>query len=81
MALIQFAALTPEGPQRTNAVALNRLAGIPLVLLLGLLSGSDPLWLTGGVFAVCVAEIVADWRIRERFAPAMTASILEQLPE
>jgi low temperature requirement protein LtrA len=81
MALIQYAALTPEGPQRTNAVALNRLAGIPLVLLLGLLSGSDPLWLTGGVFAVCVAEIVADWRIRERFAPAMTASILEQLPE
>jgi hypothetical protein len=43
---------------------INRLAGIPFLLGVGLFSGLEPQWLTLAVFVVCVAEVLADWRAR-----------------
>jgi low temperature requirement protein LtrA len=60
MALIQFA--SSEGPEdiRTRGIVLNRLLGIPVLLLLGLLSSPEPQWMVIGVLGIGVAEIVGD---------------------
>jgi len=36
------------------------LVGIPFLLVIGLLADLQPEWVAGGVFAVCVAELIAD---------------------
>jgi low temperature requirement protein LtrA len=60
MALIQFA--SSEGPddRRTRGIVINRLVGIPAVLLLGLFSSPEPQWMVIGVLGVTVAELVGD---------------------
>jgi len=60
MALIQFA--SSEGPddRRTRGIVINRLVGIPAVLLLGLFSSPEPQWMVMGVLGVTVAELVGD---------------------
>jgi low temperature requirement protein LtrA len=60
MALIQFA--SSEGPddRRTRGIVVNRLVGIPAVLLLGLFSSPEPHWMVIGVLGVTVAELVGD---------------------
>ncbi|MGB8360950.1 MAG: hypothetical protein WCE80_06075, partial [Acidimicrobiia bacterium] len=60
MALIQFA--SSEGPddRRTRGIVMNRLVGIPAVLLLGLFSSPEPQWMVIGVLGVTVAELVGD---------------------
>jgi low temperature requirement protein LtrA len=64
MALIQLAAVASEGGPQSARVGINRLAGIPFLLGIGLFSGLQPQWLTLAVFVVCVAEVLADWRAR-----------------
>ncbi len=72
MALIQIAAVVGEGGPRSPTVAINRLAGIPVLLGIGFFSGLEPQWLTLAVLVVCAAEVVADWRAREvPVAPGM----------
>lgn len=60
MALIQFA--SSEGPEdeRSRGIVLSRLLGIPVLLLLGLLSSPEPQWIVVGVLGVAVAELVGD---------------------
>lgn len=82
MALIQIAAVVGEGGPRSPTVAINRLAGIPVLLGIGFFSGLEPQWLTLAVLVVCAAEVVADWRAREvPVAPGMNISMLEAREE
>ncbi|MGH8959310.1 MAG: low temperature requirement protein A [Acidimicrobiia bacterium] len=79
MALIQVAAVAGEGGPKSLTVSFNRLAGVPVLLGIGLLPGLEPQWLTLAVFVVCVAQVVADWRARETpIAPGMNVSLLDQ---
>lgn len=59
LALIQLAASVDE-PVQARAIIVSRLAGVPFLLLIGLLSAPGAQWIALGVFAVCVAEVVAD---------------------
>ena len=68
MALIQHASLTHPQAALNRAITLNRLAGIPFVVLIGVLSGLEAAWIGLGVLGVCVAEVIAD----------MTASAVSQ---
>jgi low temperature requirement protein LtrA len=60
MALIQFA--SSEGPddRRTRGIVVNRLLGIPAVLLLGLFTSPEPQWMIVGILGVAIAELVGD---------------------
>lgn len=60
MALIQESSLSHPHLAINRAIAFNRLAAIPFVLLIGLFGGVDSMWITIGVFGVCIAEVVAD---------------------
>ncbi len=60
MALIQHASLTHPRATLNRAITLNRLAGIPLVALIGLFSGVEAQWIGLGVLGVCAAEVIAD---------------------
>jgi low temperature requirement protein LtrA len=60
MALIQFASSEGRDDYRTRGIVTNRLLGIPVVLLFGLLSSPEPQWIVIGVLGVAVAELVGD---------------------
>ncbi len=60
MALIQYASSADPGGVARREITFNRLAGIPFLLLIGLLGSAESQWIAIGVFGVCVAEVVAD---------------------
>jgi hypothetical protein len=58
LALIQTASITDSPLQ--DQIVVSRLAGVPFLLVIGLLSGLEAQWVALGVLAVCVAEVIAD---------------------
>jgi low temperature requirement protein LtrA len=60
MAAIQTASARSDQEQLRRSVITNRLLGIPLLLLVGLLPGIGAAWTMVLVTAVCSGEIVAD---------------------
>lgn len=58
LALIQYASMAPGEPASQNIV-ISRLAGIPVLLVMGLFPLGSP-WAMLGVLGICVAELVAD---------------------
>ena len=66
MALIQIASLTHPKGSLNRAVALNRLAALPFLLLIGSLGGLGPLTVVVGVLGVCVAVLIADMTAWDR---------------
>ena len=82
MALIQLAATAGESERRSSTIGFNRLAGIPVLLAIGLFPGLAPQWLTLAVFVVCVAEVIADLRSRAiPVASGIDVSILDRRAE
>jgi hypothetical protein len=61
MALIQFAGQDRRQGLRAE-ITVNRLAGIPFLLGLGLFPSLESQWVALGVLAVCATEVVADWK-------------------
>jgi low temperature requirement protein LtrA len=78
MALIQLAAVGSDGGRQGATVGINRLAGIPLLVGIGLIPGLEPQWLTMAILVVCVAEVVADLRARAPADPGEGMSLLEK---
>ncbi len=63
MAVIQIASIG-QSPRAVNrAIAINRLAGVPLLALIGLLVQADPLWVLVGATGVLAAVLVADMTV------------------
>lgn len=60
MAIIQFASSGGPEDLLSRGIVLNRLLGIPVLLLLGLLTSPEAQWMLIGVLGVGVAEIVGD---------------------
>ena len=60
MAAIQTATVRSDREQLRRSVIINRLVGIPIVLLIGLIPGIGAVWTMALVTAVCSGEIVAD---------------------
>ena len=60
MAGIQTATVRSDREQLRRSVIINRLVGIPIVLLIGLIPGIGAVWTMALVTAVCSGEIVAD---------------------
>jgi low temperature requirement protein LtrA len=66
MALIQVASLTHPKGSLNRAIAVNRLAALPFLLLIGSLRDPGPLMVVLGVLGVCVAVLVADMTAWDR---------------
>lgn len=60
MAAIQVASVRGERERLRRSVIINRLVGIPALLLIGLIPGVGAVWTMALVTAVCSGEIVAD---------------------
>lgn len=60
MAAIQAASVRGERERLRRSVIINRLIGIPALLLIGLIPGIGAVWTMALVTAVCSGEIVAD---------------------
>ncbi len=60
MAAIQVASVRSDREQLRRFVIINRLVGIPIVLLVGLVPGIGAAWTMALVTAICTGEIVAD---------------------
>ncbi len=60
MAAIQVASVRVDRERLRRSVIINRLVGIPVVLLIGLIPGIGAVWTMALVTAVCSGEIVAD---------------------
>lgn len=75
MALIQHASTRPPGDLRNFGITINRLAGIPFLLLIGLLTSPGPQWLLIGVLGVAVAELVGDMVLAARFDAEMEGEV------
>ena len=60
MAAIQVATVRGERERLRRSVIINRLIGIPALLLIGLIPGIGAVWTMALVTAVCSGEIVAD---------------------
>lgn len=60
MAAIQVASVRTDRERLRRLVIINRLVGIPLVLVIGLIPGIGAVWTMVLVTAVCSGEIVAD---------------------
>lgn len=67
MALIQHTSSIAPEDQRSRGITLNRLLGIPFLLLLGLLTAAGPQWLMAGVFGIVLAELIGDMSLNARF--------------
>jgi low temperature requirement protein LtrA len=61
MAAIQIASVRSDREELRRSVIINRLVGIPIVLLIGLIPGIGAVWTMALVTAVCTGEIVADF--------------------
>jgi low temperature requirement protein LtrA len=60
MALIQVASLTHPKGSLNRAIALNRIAALPFLVIIGALGNVAPLVVVLGVLGVCVAVLIAD---------------------
>ena len=67
MALIQHTSTSQPEDLRSRGITMNRLLGIPFLLLLGLLSAPEPQWLMVGVFGIVLAELIGDMTLNARF--------------
>ena len=76
MAAIQVASVRP-GQDHLRAWAIrSRLAGIPLVLVIGLIPGLSAVWTMVLVTAVCTAEVLSDlFAANPEFLSAVSASL------
>ena len=76
MAAIQVASVRPgQGHLRAWAIR-SRLAGIPLVLVIGLIPGLSAVWTMVLVTAVCTAEVLSDlFAANPEFLSAVSASL------
>jgi low temperature requirement protein LtrA len=61
MAAIQVASVRSDREELRRSVIINRLVGIPIVLLIGLVPGIGAVWTMALVTAVCTGEIIADF--------------------
>ncbi len=61
MAAIQIASVRSDREKLRRSVIINRLVGIPIVLLIGLVPGIGAVWTMALVTAVCTGEIIADF--------------------
>jgi len=77
MALIQFASISVPGGPVNRAITINRLAGIPFLILIGLFSSLEAQWVALGVLGVCVAEVVADLTATEEVGPVQAPGEFE----
>jgi low temperature requirement protein LtrA len=66
MAVIQFSSLAAGPSPGGRDIAVNRLAGVPFLVLIGLLGSASAVWVMIAVLGVCVAEVVADFSAGER---------------
>lgn len=60
LAILQVASLSYSKEPVNRVIAINRLAGVPFLALIGLLVQADPLWVLAGATGVCVAVLAAD---------------------
>ena len=60
LAILQIASLSYSKESVNRVIAINRLAGIPFLALIGLLVQADPVWVLAGATGVCVAVLAAD---------------------
>jgi low temperature requirement protein LtrA len=60
MASIQLASVRPRQEHLRQSAIRARLAGIPLVLIIGLIPGLGAVWTMVLVAAVCTGEVLAD---------------------
>jgi len=74
MALIQFATVLPGGRRDNLAIMRNRLAGIPLVLMIGFFGFLSATWIIFLVALTCIAEVAADVYVKteSEFEHALT---------
>jgi hypothetical protein len=59
LAVIQIAA-TAQATGSERAIIVNRLLGIPFLLVLGFLGELEAQWVAFGVLGVCLAVLIAD---------------------
>lgn len=67
MALIQHTSSGEPEDIRSRGITLNRLLGIPFLLLLGLLTTPGPQFLLIGLFGIVLAQLVGDMTLNARF--------------
>ena len=60
MALIQEASLSHPHLAINRAIAYNRLAAVPFLMVIGLMGQLEAQWVAVGVFGVCIAEVIGD---------------------
>ncbi len=60
LAILQIASLNYSKESLNRVIAINRLAGVPFLALIGLLVQADPVWVLAGATGVCVAVLAAD---------------------
>jgi low temperature requirement protein LtrA len=60
LAILQIASLSYSKESMNRVIAINRLAGVPFLALIGLLVQADPVWVLAGATGVCVAVLAAD---------------------
>jgi len=70
MALIQIASLSHPQGSVNRAIAINRVAAVPFLAVIGLLAEADPVWILGGATGACVAVLIADMMVWDRSATA-----------
>jgi len=63
MAVIQIASIGQTPREVNRAIAINRLAGVPFLALIGLLVQADPVWVLVGATGVLVAVLAADMAV------------------
>jgi low temperature requirement protein LtrA len=66
MALIQIASLTHPKGSINRAIARNRVAALPFLLLLGIVGGLGPLLVVFGVLVTCAGVLIADMTVWDR---------------
>jgi low temperature requirement protein LtrA len=66
MALIQVASLTHPKGSLNRAIALNRVAALPFLVLIGALGDLGPMMVVLGVLGVCLAVLIADMTAWDR---------------
>ncbi len=66
MAMIQLASLNHPQGSLNRAIAINRLAAIPVLVLIGALPDVSPVWSLAGATAICVAVLIADMTVWDR---------------
>jgi low temperature requirement protein LtrA len=63
LALVQFASSTGPDDFRSRGIVLNRLLGVPVLIVMGFFTGLQPQWLLIGVLGLVIAELVGDMTI------------------